>query len=402
MLISLAPLRDKRERVVGYAVSGHPDDTRGAPIGPDDEARQTVEMVPMLSRLAGRSLVVPVTPAIVRDGAITRFATIDAVWLVATEALDDATTRRAVDRLIGAGFHFALQGFPEGEPLPPSLTGCTIVLDASRTPPALLQSRIHMLTDAGLRPLVRGVDDRVTRQRVLAAGVPLYAGRQLTRGAAVAPDRTTEDSILRAIGMLAAFSDGRPPDAGFDAFVRDDPHVAASLLKAMSSAALGVRGPRSVTHALNLLGRDAIIERLVAVAARLIGDASQDPELAFAALRRARLCERIGVALDTAPHPRARVVAGLLSTLEFALGSPSPILAQRLALPPQLKDALVGRELPLGQLLDVVDAMEYGWWDDMIARCRRLGIRPRVVADAWLEAWKTARDELGIARPEFG
>lgn len=401
MLATLAPLRDRRDRVVGYAVSAHPDDVRGTPVGPDEESRLVVEMVPQLSRLAARSVVVPVSPAVVREGAITRFASVDAVWMIATETLDDPATRRAVDRLIGAGFHFALQGYPDGDPLPPSLTGSTIVLDAARTPPATLEARVRALTEAGLRPLVRGVDDRVTRQRVLAAGVPLYTGRQLTRGATVAPDRTTEDSILRAITMLAAFSDGRPPDAAFDAFVRDDPHVAASLLKAMSSAALGVRGPRSVSHALTMLGRDAIIERLVAVTARLIGEAAQDAELGFAALRRARLCERLGVALDTAPHPRARVVAGLLSTLEFALASPAPVLAQRLSLPPQLRDVLDARSNPLGQLLDVVDALEFGWWDDMAARCQRLSIRPRVVGDAWLDTWKVARDELGLSRSDF-
>lgn len=401
MLASLAPLRDRRDRVVGYAVSAHPDDVRGGAIGPDAEARQIVEMVPQLSRLAARSIIVPVTPAVVREGAMTRFASVDAVWLIATEALDDPVTRRAVDRLIGAGFHFALQGYPEGDPLPLSFTGSTMVLDAARTSHAALAHQVRTLSEAGLRPLVRGVDDRVTRQRVLAAGVPLYAGRQLTRGAAVAPDRTTEDSILRAITMLAAFSDGRPPDAAFDAFVRDDPHVAASLLKAMSSAALGVRGPRSVSHALTMLGRDAIIERLVAVTARLIGEAAHDPELGFAALRRARLCERIGVALDTAPHPRARVVAGLLSMLEFAFAAPAPVLAQRITLPSPLRDVLDAREKPLGQLLDVVDAMEYGWWEDMTARCQRLGIRPQVVADAWLETWKSARDELGLSRADF-
>ena len=400
MLISLAPLRDRRERVVGYAVSGYPEDLDGAG-GPDHEARRILELVPSLTRLAARSLVVPVTPTLVRDGAITRFASLDAVWLIATEALDDPANRRVVDRLIGAGFHFALQGFPEGDPLPSSLAGSTIVLDAARTPPSVLERRVRVLAEAGLRPLVRGVDDRVTRQRVLAAGVPLYCGRQLTRGAGVAPDRTTEDSIIRAVTMLAAFADGRPPDASFDAFVHDDPHVAASLLKAMASASLGVRGPRSVTHAMTMLGRDAIMDRLVAVTARLIGEAANDAELAFSALRRARLCERVGVALDAAPHPRARVVAGLLSTLEFALGAPGAVLAQRLTLPPLLRDALVERDQQLGQLLDVVDSIEYGWWDDLVARAKRLGIRPRVVADAWLDSWRAARDELGLSRADF-
>jgi c-di-GMP-related signal transduction protein len=401
MLATLAPLRDRRERVMGYLLSTCPDNVRDTPASPDDEARQTLEMVAPLGRMAGRSIVVPVTPGVVRDGAITRFASVDAVWMIAAEALEDPSTRRAVDRLVGAGFQFALQGFPEGEPLSPSLAGSSVVLDAARTSPALLEARVRLLTEAGMRPLVRGVDDRVTRQRVLASGVPLYAGRQLTRGASVAPDRTTEDSIVRAIGMLAAFSDGRPPDATFDAFVREDPHVAASLLKAMSSAAMGVRGPRSVTQALTLLGRDAIIERLVSVTARLLGDAAHDHELAFTALRRARICERVGTALDPAPHPRARVVAGLLSVLEFSLATPLPVLAQRLALPPALRDALTERQQPLGQLLDVVDALENGWWDDFAARCRTLGIRPQVVSDAWLDAWRVARDELGVGRSDF-
>lgn len=399
MLVTLLPLRDRRTRVVGYAVSGHPDDVRTSR-GADEEAREVLEAVPSLGRLVGRTVVVPITPALVRDGAITRFASLDAVWLVATDALDDAATRRAVDRLIGAGFHFALRGFPEGEPLLPSLAGSTIVLDAARTPPTLLDSRVRLLLDAGLRPLVRGVDDRVTRQRVLAAGVPLYAGRQLTRGAGVAPDRATEDSLLRAITMLAAFADGRPPDASFDAFVRDDPHVAAGLLRSVSSVTTGVRPPRSVTQAMTLFGRDAILDRLAAVAARLIGDVANDPDLGFAALRRARTCERVGAALDPAPHPRARVVAGLLSTLEFGLGASSMELARRLALPGSIADVLNDRAQPLGQLLDVVDAIEYGWWDDMVARSQRLGIRPRVVGDAWLEAWRSAREELGLPRAD--
>ncbi len=400
MLTSLQPIRDRRDRVIAYTVSACPDDPRSGS-DPDGDARRVVDMVGALTRLAGRSLVVPVTPAIVRDGAITRFATADAIWLLATESLDDPATRRAVDRLVGAGFHFALQGFPDGEPLPPSLVGSTIVLDAARTLPTALEARVRVLLDAGLRPLVRGVDDRLTRHRVLQAGVPLYSGRLLARGAGVSIDRTAEESVIRAITMLAAFADGRPTDSSFDSFVHDDPHLAASLLRAMGSASLGVRGPRSVTHAITLLGRDAIMDQLVSVAARLIGEAAQDAELGFASLRRARVCERVGAALDNAPHPRMRLIAGLLSTLEFALGASAPILSERLALPNALRDVMLGRHLPLGQLLDVIDALEQGWWDDFVSRCGRIGIAPAVVADAWLASWRAARDELGITRNDL-
>lgn len=394
ILTTLVPIRDRRERVVGYAVSACPAYERGGPPDADADARQTLESVASLTRLAGKSLVVPVTPGLLREGIVTRFASTDAVWLLATEALDDQATRRAVERLLGSGLHFALHGFPEGAPLPPSLAGSTLVLDAARTPGALLDSRVRVLTAAGLRPMVRNVDDRATRHRALEAGVSMMCGRMLTRGASAPMDAAAEESAMRALRTLAGFADGRPADAAFDRYVHEDQHLGASLLRALGSATLGVRGPRSIAHALNVLGRDAVMERLLAVTAKLLADAAHDPELALVALRRARLLERLGAAVDGAPHPRARAIAGLLSVAEFALGAPAVQLAARLELPPVLADTLGERATPLGKLVDIVDAMDYGWWDDLRSRCRRLGIAPLVVSEAWLAAWKAAKDEM--------
>lgn len=400
VIASMQPIRDRRERVIAYAVSSCAADGRSGSDDADNDALHTVEMVARLSRLAGRTLVVPVTPALVRDGVLTRFASADAVWLLATDALEDARTRRAVDRLLGAGFHFALEGYPDGEPLPPSLIGSTIVLDAVRTSPIALTGRVAVLLEAGLHPLIRGVDDRATRQVIIDAGASMHVGRLLMRGSARAVDRELEDTVIRAVNMLAAFADGRPPDAIFDDFVRDDPHLAAALLRALNAATFGNRGPRSVAHAMTMLGRDAVMEQLVLVAARLIGEVSHDPELAFVALRRARVCERVGAALDGALHPRARVIAGLLCILEFALGVPPSMLLERLTLPTLLRDVLVARQQTMGRFLDVIDAWEYGWWDDVRTRCTALGIAPLVVGDAWLGAWRSARDELGLSRAE--
>ncbi len=394
MLTTLLPIRDVRERVVGYSVSWCPAYDRAGPADVDADARLVLESIPMLTRLAGRSLVVPVTPGLLRDGVVTRFASTDAVWLVATESLDDPATRRAVDRLLAAGLHFALHGFPEGAPLPTTLVGSTLVLDAARMSPSMLESRVRILLDAGLRPLVRNVNDRATRYRVLGTGVPLYCGRLLTRGAATPADRLAEASVLRALRTLASYADGRPADASFDKYVHEDQHLGASLLRMLGSASMGVRGPRSVGHALNVLGRDAVMERLLGVTARLLADAARDNELALVALRRARLIERLGAAVDGAPHPRARAIAGLLSVAEFALGMPSAQLADALELPAVLADTLGDRALPLGRLVDVVEAMDYGWWDDLRSRSARLGIAPLVVSEAWLAACRAARDEM--------
>lgn len=395
VLTTLLPIRDRRERVVGYAVSSCPAYV-DAVADVDRSARVTLESVASLTRLAGKNLIVPVTPSLLRDGVVTRFASTDAVWLVATDALDDPATRRAIDRLQGSGLHFALNGFPDGAPLPATLVGSSLVIDANRHSPSVLDNRITQLLDAGLRPLVRNVDDRATRQRVLGAGVPMTTGRLLTRGAAVPVDRSAEESAVRALRTLAGYADGRPPDVGFDKYVHEDQHLSASLLRSLGAASLGVRGPRSVAHALNVLGRDAVMEQLMAVTARLLADAAHDPELALIALRRARLIEHLGAAVDNVPHPRARALAGLLSVAEFALGRPAIELVDLLELPPVLADTVVDRVQPLGQIVDVVDAMDYGWWDDLRARCATLGVAPLVVSESWSLAWRTARDELGL------
>ncbi len=395
MLTTLLPLRDRRERIVGFAVSSSPAYERRGVTDEEARERQALEAIPTLTRLTGRSLVVPITPALLRDGAVTRFASTDAVWLLATDALDDMATRRVVERLVSSGLHFALSGFPDGAPLPNALTGAMIVLDAAKTTPALLEHRMRAVLTAGLRPLIRNVDDRATRHRILATGAPMFSGRLLARGAATPVDHVAEDGCLRALATLAAYADGRPVDSAFDTYVHDDQKLGASLLRAISASSMGVRGPRSVTHALNVLGRDAVMERLLVVTARMLAEAANDPDLALIALRRARMLERLGAALDSAPHPRARALAGLLSVAEFALGISSADLADRLRLPTMLSDTLTDRELALGKLVDIADAMDYGWFDDLRARCSGLGIAPLVVSEAWMSAFRTAREELG-------
>src|SRR5690606_8981319 len=127
--------------------------------------------------------------------------------------------------------------------------------------------------------------------------------------------------------LLASLSDGRPPDASFDDFIANDPVVAQSVLRAATSAAVGAARPRTLTHAFALLGREAMLDRLVVATAFLLGDCAGDAELATTAIRRCASLERLGGALDRVGHPRARVVAALLSVADVATGLPPVVLA---------------------------------------------------------------------------
>lgn len=395
-LHALLPIRDRRDRVVGYVLSASPADGVDTVAASVADARRVVEDAPRLARLVAKTLLVPVTPELLRDNSVARHSTTELVWLLATSALDDAATRRAVERLAHGGFHFALDGFPEGEPLPPVLGGSTLVLDAARTAPVQLEHRIGMLLDAGLRPMVRGVDDRTIRRRLLIAGAGMYTGRHLTRGAATTNAGEAQESGTRALRMLVGAADGRPNDGSIERLTEHDATLTQALLRAMTAATAGVRGPRTIAHALVTMGRDVLLAELVGVTARLLGDAAGDTELATTALRRALMCEELGNALDPAPHPRTRAVAGLVSLVEHAFAKSPLSVSAALELPPSLEDLLTIRATPLGRLLDVIEAFEHGWWDDVHARCRALAIAPAVVSSAYIAAWRSARETLGL------
>ncbi|MEP6765227.1 MAG: hypothetical protein ABJB66_12990, partial [Gemmatimonadaceae bacterium] len=400
MLAALLPIRDPRDRVVAYELSTYPLlGTRGI-ASSEEDASDTLELLstlPLPRLTGGRPVHVPVTPMLVREGALARHASVDAVFVIATQALEDEETRHAIEKLVAKGFRFGLDGFPEGDPLPDALKGVTVSIDASRITALTLASRIQQLLHAGVKPLARGVDDRSTRERVIALGVPFFSGRLLPRGAVRRND--SEAGAKRAMTMMIAFSDGRPPDNTFEVFVRNDQRLSSEVLHIFRSASMGVRGPRTLEHAFNVIGREAILNMMTGFVARLAAESAGDIEIALIALRRARMCERLANSFDRAPHPRVRLLAGLASTLDSAFGVPATSLGGHIALSKALSDVVVEREQPLGQLIDLIEAYDNGWWPDVYARCRLLGLSPILVRQSYFDAWRDARDELGAAKP---
>src|SRR4026207_2452217 len=121
MLASLLPIRNNRDRAVAYELSTCPSQDDHGTKEVDDDARATLELLgtlPLPRLSGGRSVHVPVTPGIVRSGALSRFASVDAVFVMSTQALDDVATRRAIERLIAQGMRIGLDGFPDGTSLP--------------------------------------------------------------------------------------------------------------------------------------------------------------------------------------------------------------------------------------------------------------------------------------------
>ncbi|MBU6367221.1 MAG: hypothetical protein KJT01_13495 [Gemmatimonadetes bacterium] len=407
MLTTLIPVRDPEERVTGYflastAIARTPA-AAGRPAATDVGERARVEQVGPLTRLAGKPLIVPVSAAMVLDGVLTRFASTEATWVLPLAAFSDDAVRRVIDRLAASEFRFGIDSRADGNPvrvrLPEKLEGSVQLLDAAAVPlPKLLDTMAKGMV-LGVPCGILNVDDRATRRRLLDAGAVWTCGRALPRGGRTIGDRVTDERALRVVLTLAQYSDGRPPDDRLEALFHDDRTVAEALVKALHASKLGRPG-RPLSQEVAALGRDALLNLMVIVGARLLGEAARDPEVALAALRRARAAQRISAVLESPPHPRACTMAGLLSTVDYALGVSLSEVAEMIPRTPVLLDALGARQRGLGEVLDLIEAMEVGWWDEVLGRCALLQASPAVVADGWRTAWRTATEELGIVRTE--
>jgi c-di-GMP-related signal transduction protein len=397
-LVTLLPIRDARERTIAFELRAHPISGH-APPNIDAEARALLSLLQrrdLLRAVRGRPLHVPITPAVLRGGAITGFASADVVFTLAADALDDDDTRRALEKYATAGFRFGFVLDATRADAPPALAsalhGSWVALDATQVAGGLaLASTLQRLLESGARPIARQVDDRATRERLRASGVQGFTGRPLPRGHSASDEARVR--AVAALTLLARFADGRPADASIEEFITNDPEIGRSVFRATSSAAMGTTRPRTLTQAFLLLGRDAMLDRLLVATAFLLGDSAGDPEIAAIAIRRGRTLERLGAAIERAGHPRARMVAGLLSIADVATGIPPVMLAETLGAGAAVRDLLIERQTPLGALLDVVEAHEFAWWDDLFTRADRLGLAPQVVGDAWLASWLDARSE---------
>jgi hypothetical protein len=405
MLNTLIPVRDRDERVTGYylAASATPAPAGRPPVSPEDEQRQMVELVAPLTRLSGKSLMLPVSGAMVLDGVLTRFASAEATWVLPPNAFADPATRRIIDRLVSSDFRFGVDHRADGAPLPgrlaDNLVGSVQLLDAAQVPLDRLLDTVAKGEAAGVRCCVLNVNDRATRRLLREAGAAATAGRYLPRGGAALADRKVDAAALGTVVALAQYADGRPPDDRLEALLSRDKVVADAVVKAMQSTKLARPG-RTLAQMITLVGRDTLLDLMIIAAARLLGEAARDPELALVALRRARAAQRISAVLEEPPHPRACTMAGLLSAVEFALAIAPFELAEQLPRNPLLLDALGARQRGLGEVLDLIDAMEFGWWEEVRGRSALLKASPGVVSDGWTAAWRTACEELGIGRGE--
>ena len=225
---------------------------------------------------------------------------------------------------------------------------------------------------AGLIAVLDGLPEQ--RPMIVATNVEMPSQRdacvrrgvELLQGFFFQRPRITEDrhiptgSVDRLRSVVALR--GAPAFEEVEDIVAGDPGLTVRLLRFANSAAVGSRRRfSSVREAMILLGAERVRQLMLVILLSELGQGR--PALVATAVMRARLCEKLAIALGTA-DPDTAFTAGILSTVDALLDKPLIDVVRTLPVTEDLRWALLGRTGPVGTILDVAIRLERNRIDD--------------------------------------
>jgi EAL and modified HD-GYP domain-containing signal transduction protein len=175
--------------------------------------------------------------------------------------------------------------------------------------------------------------------------------------------------------------------------IKSDPAMCYRLLRYLNSPFFYLKAEvRSVLHALALLGEAKVRKWLLLACA--VETASREPELVNAALIRARFAELLGPAAKLSSS--ALFLLGLLSLMDAIMEVPMELILEKVALPGDVRGALLGNANPLRQCHELVLAYEAGDWAACEERRKKLHVPEASLQAAYLGAVKWTRELFAV------
>jgi c-di-GMP-related signal transduction protein len=195
-----------------------------------------------------------------------------------------------------------------------------------------------------------------------------------------------QSRILRVLGR-AELDLGEVEQA-----IKSDPALCYRLLRFLNSSAFYLQTEvRSIIHGLALLGEHETRKWLL-LASAVIGLKTKDPHLVSMMLVRARFAELLGP--EVRLPSSSLFMLGLLSLMHALLGLSLPLLADRIAMSPEIRDALKGELNPMGRCLQLIVSFETADWETCEKIRKTWPISVDTLTRSYVEAARWAREIL--------
>lgn len=235
-----------------------------------------------------------------------------------------------------------------------------VKVDIPATPADQIPALIERVRRPGLKLLAEKIDTQAQADWCRELGFDLFQGYFFARPMVLEGRRADPSKQLLVQLLQQVLTDA--DNADVEQSLKQSPELSYKLMRLVNSVGMGLRSPiQSLGHALVVLGRRQL-QRWVQVllfAHHSAGD-FPSPLLTLAATR-GRLLELLAEreSCDSGFRDMA-FMTGILSLLDTLLGLPMPEAVAPLALPDEVRDALLSRSGPLGRLLRLVESLEAG------------------------------------------
>lgn len=386
------PILDDRRKVVGYELTFGEGSAPGGASGSGSSAPATSALLLDvfgdlgLERLVGtlpawlsvaRDWLVDVgMPPLRPDRAVLQIA--------AYPCRDDLLT--TLQRLSRTGYSIALESYDGRADLGDLLSICsTVKVDVEGHDDEALKAIISFPARHGARLIACNVVTNEDFDRCRALGFTgfqggFFAQPRLVRGRGVAT------SGIGALRTLGDFSGGDLSFEELDRIIAADVGLSLKLLRYVNSAFFALpRTINSVREALSILGSRTVSRWATVMALSTIPDAPH--ELIEVGLRRARMCETLAPAGDR----DSCFTVGMFSVADALLDAPMSDVLESLPFSEDIREALLHRTGPMGELLAAVVAYENGHFPALPEGCAAPGAS---LATAYREALEWA-DKAG-------
>lgn len=337
--------------------------------------------------LKGRRALVNVPRAMLLDDRI-RTLPAEVIGLEILEDVEpDAEVLAAVRALRAAGYLVVLDdyiGLPESEPLLNVVEW--VKVDVRATGIQRAAELAARLRPRGLRLLAEKVETQQERDTALQAGYDYFQGYFLHRPRLIG-GRTLATSLDGSLKLLRLLGTSEFSLQAVRSVVESDVALCYRLIRYTNSARFGSRHEiTSIRQCLMRLGEDET-RRWIALVLLPTLSAGRSPDLADAALTRARMCELITRRTATEILPSVAFTAGLFTLMDAVLDMPMPDVVRELGLNGALADALLHHgQSSLGTLLRIVESYEDASVEEIVPQCRDLHIPPETVGSSYLMA----------------
>lgn len=393
VLVARQPIVDAHLEVVGYELL-YRDELGVAPDIGGDGVRATARIIVDGLLGLGGTVVGPgedayinVPSELLLSDALIDLPPTGLVLELVEDARDTPELRATIQRHRAAGFRVALDDLVPGDPRRSLADAVDFVKVDVLASGSEALPMIRELTRAGCAVVAEKVEDPMQFDQVIAAGASLVQGFFFTRPRAV---RSMRPTALRA-GHLQLLDAIAHDEVDFDlveGLIRSDMTLTDRFLRLVDIAA-GWRQVESVRHGLVMLGQRAV-HRWVTLLVMSAATEDAPSELLTVATVRARYCEVLAE-LQGSQHRLEAFSVGMFSVLGDG-GILGHELLASLPLTPDAHDALKGTPGPLRDLIELQLAAEMADWDKLVALGRKMGLEPRQLAAAHVDAlgWASA------------